>query len=261
MAGTPDREGSDANDRVKSVSTLFSILERLKADDGMGVSELAREMGMSKGAVHRYLRTLVEEGYAVNEDGTYGLSMRFLDYGSYVRNRYPYNEYIQPKVRQLAEETGERAQYIVEEHGRGIYLHRERGANAVETDARVGKVVYLHTTASGKAILSQLPDARIQEILDDHGLEPKTDRTVTDRAAFMDQLADVRDRGYALNDEEHARGLFAVGVPISDRNDEVLGGLSVSGPVNRLQDKYEDGTIQRRLLGIKNEIELNLNYT
>ncbi len=257
-ANSPDTESEGG---VKSVRTLFSILERMKTNNGIGVSDLAREMDMSKGAVHRYLKTLVDEGYAVNQNGTYTLSMRFLDYGAYVRTEYPFNEYIQPKVRRLAEQTGERAQYIVEEHGRGIYLHRERGANAVETDARVGKVVYLHTTAAGKAMLSQLPRERVEEIIDEHGLVTQTDRSVTDREELFSELTEIRDRGYALNEEEHVRGLFAVGVPITNKDDEILGGLSVSGPANRLKDRSEDQTIQRKLLGIKDEIELNLSYS
>jgi DNA-binding IclR family transcriptional regulator len=255
---SPDTEPSGG---VKSVRTLFSILERMKTHDRIGVSDLAREMEMSKGAVHRYLQTLVDEGYAVNEDGTYSLSMRFLDYGAHVKTQYPFNEYIQPKVRRLADQTGERAQYIVEEHGRGIYLHRERGANAVETDARVGKVVYLHTTAAGKAILSQLPRDRVEKIIDEHGLITQTDRSVADRDELFAELTKIRDRGFALNEEEHVRGLFAVGVPITTQNGDVLGGLSVSGPANRLKDRSDDQTIQRKLLGIKDEIELNLSYS
>lgn len=261
MPTSPNSADSREAKGVKSVRTLFSILERLKTNNGMGVSELAREMDMSKGAVHRYLQTLVDEGYAVNQDGTYTLAMRFLDYGAYVRNQYPFNEYIRPKVRQMAEETGERAQYLVEEHGRGIYLHRERGANAVETDARVGKVVHLHTTAAGKAILSQLSETRINKIIDKHGLITQTNQTLANREQLFSELEKIRERGYALNEEEHVRGLFAVGVPLTDKDGEVLGGLSVSGPANRLKDQSEDQTIQRMLLGIKDEIELNLNYS
>jgi DNA-binding IclR family transcriptional regulator len=240
---------------------LFAVLERLKASNGMGVSELARQVDMSKGAIHRYLQTLVDEGYAVKDDGTYQLALRFLDYGAYVRNQYPFNEYIQPKVKQLAEQTGERAQYLVEEHGQGIYLHRERGENAVETDARVGKVVYLHTNAAGKAILSQLPEERVQEIIEEHGLVGQTGRTLTERESLFDELEEIRDRGYAINEEEHVRGLFAIGVPITDLEGNVLGGLSVSGPANRLKDRNEDQSVQQTLLGIEDEIELNLSYS
>lgn len=258
-----DDNGKDMSNKskVKSVSTVFSIIERLKESDGMGVSELARNEDMSKGAIHRYLNTLVDEGYAIKRDEQYALSMQFLDFGAYVRDRYPFTDYIEPKVEQLAEVSGERAQYIVEEHGRGVYLYRKRGQNAVETNARVGKRVFLHTTAAGKAVLSELSDEHVEEIIEQYGLSRKTKNTITDRADLFDQLETVRERGYALNEEEHVPGLYAVGVPITTREGDVRGGLSVSGPANRLKDQVDNGTLQKTLLGVEDEIELNLNYS
>jgi len=257
-----NRQGSiPGNQQVKSVSTLFSILEHLKENQGMGVTELSRELEMSKGSVHRYLKTLVDVGYAVNNDGTYDLGLRFLDFGSYVRDQYPFNEFIHPKTQQLAEETGERSQYLVKEHGRGIYLHRERGEHAVKTDARVGKVVYLHTTAAGKAILSEMPREQVDEIIDRHGLIEQTKNTITEREQLYETLDQIREQGYALNEEEHVQGLVAVGVPINHPDGYVLGGMSVSGPATRIKDRIEDRTIPRMLLGTADEIELNLNYS
>lgn len=254
---TADRDGH----QVKSVSTLFSILEQIKDNEAMGVTELSRELEMSKGAVHRYLTTLVDEGFAVNDGGIYQLGYRFLDLGIHVRGRFQYHEYIQPKVEQLAEETGERAQFLVEEHGRGIHLHSERGQNAVQTDTRVGKVVYLHATASGKAILANLPHERVEEIIRTHGLTAKTRHTITDPDDLFDTLATVSDRGYALNKEERITGLYAVGVPIHDPEGQIVGGLSVSGPVNRIKDRIENETLQQTLVGTANEIELNISYS
>jgi DNA-binding IclR family transcriptional regulator len=246
---------------VKSVDTLFSILEYLKENDGAGVTELSQELGLSKGAVHRYLRTLVENGYAVTEDGTYRLGLRFLDFGAHVRQRNRFNEYIEPKVEQLADQTGERAQYLVEEHGVGIYLFRESGENAVKTDARVGKVVNLHTTAAGKAILAHLPEEKVEEILDRHGLIERTERTISDPDDLRASLADIRERGYALNRDEHVMGLWAAGVAIRDKDNRVLGGLSVSGPTTRMRERIENEEIQQQLLGVANEIELNIRYS
>lgn len=261
MTNRPNSESDSGSQGVKSISTLFSILEHIKENDEVGVTELATELDMSKGAVHRYLNTLVKEDYAINQGGSYQLSMKFLDLGTYVRDRYPFTEYIKPKVHQLAEETGERAQYIIEQHGRGIYLYREQGQNAVQTDVRVGKVVDLHTTAAGKAILSQLSPERVNEIVGEKGLTERTNQTITDRVELQEELAEIRERGYSLNKEEHISGLYAVGVPITNQNGEVLGGLSVSGPINRIEDRVESGKIQKILLGIENEVELNLSYS
>lgn len=261
MAQTDESDDGNEGEQVKSVSTLFSILELLKENNRMGVTALADELGMSKGAIHRYLRTLVDKRYAINKDGEYELGMRFLDLGTYVRERYPYRNHIEPKVRQLADQSGERAQYIVEEHGMGIYLYRKRGENAVQTDARVGKIVHLHTTAAGKAILSQQSHERNVEILGARGLVQSTHQTITDRKKLFEELEEIQDQGYALNKEEHVSGLYAIGVPIADPEGQILGGLSVSGPKNRLKKKIDTGAIQQTLLGIQNEIELNLTYS
>jgi DNA-binding IclR family transcriptional regulator len=261
MANNRETASTQDTGHVKSVRTLFSILELLKENEGTGVTDLSKELDMSKGAVHRYLRTLIDEGYAVTQDDEYHLSLRFLDYGSFVRHRYRYNDFVRPKVQQLAAETGERSQYLVEEHGRGVYLHRERGQNAVQTDARVGKIVYLHTTAAGKAILSQLPTDTVDEIVDEHGLHSLTDQTITSRDRLAEELETIREQGYAINQEEHVSSLYAVGVPVIDANGNVLGGLSVSGPANRFKDRIKNKTIQQLLLGTVEEIELNLNYS
>jgi DNA-binding IclR family transcriptional regulator len=260
----PDRiePASEGNaDEVKSIRRLFSILELLKINDGMGVTEIADEMNMSKGAIHRYLNTLVNIGYAVNDEGTYELGLRFLDFGTYVRDKYPFSQYIEPNVRQLAEETGERAQYMAQEHGKAIYLFRDRGMNAVQTDARVGKIEYLHSTAAGKAILSEIPRERVDDIIETYGLVARTEQTITDCEALYEELDQIRDRGYALNQEEHITGLWAVGVPIIGPDGDVIGGLSVSGPADRVRSRIEDETLQSTLLGTANEIELNLSYS
>jgi DNA-binding IclR family transcriptional regulator len=187
--------------------------------------------------------------------------MQFINFGTYVRDQYRYNDQIQPKVSQLAEETGKRSQYILEEHGIGIYLHRERGDAVVKTDARVGKTIHLHAASAGKAILAQQSDDRITEIIDMHGLVPLTENTITDREEFFEEINEVRERGYALNQEEHVTGLVAGGVHITNPEGKTIGGLSVSGPTHRIMPSIEDGSILNTLFGIKDEIELNLSYS
>jgi len=98
-------------------------------------------------------------------------------------------------VEQLAEQTEERAQFIVEEHGRGVYLHTATGNHAVQVNSRLGRVKSLHNSASGKAILPQLPEERVEEIVDRWGLEASTENTITDYDELLAELELVRDRG------------------------------------------------------------------
>ncbi|WIV68655.1 IclR family transcriptional regulator [Natrialbaceae archaeon AArc-T1-2] len=165
-----------------------------------------------------------------------------------------------PKVKELAMETNERAQFIVEEFGYGIYLHMETGDNAVETDVRIGKMASLHTTSAGKAILAHLPEEQVMRIVDRYGLSKRTENTITDPDALLEELETIRDRGYAYNDGERITGMRAVGVPITDVEDDVVGALSVSGPAHRMKGNWYEKEIPDLLLGTANELELNLTY-
>jgi DNA-binding IclR family transcriptional regulator len=248
-------------DEVQSVKTMFDVLEAIQENGPMGVTELSRELDMSKGGVHRYLKTLVNEGYAVNDDGRYDLGLRFLMLAGHVRQNFPHNDLIEEKVTELANETGQRAQFLAEQHGYGIYLYRERATRAAKFEAAIGKTVHLHTTAAGKAILAHMPRDEVEGIIDRHGLVAKTDNSITDPAALFDTLAEVREQGYALNEAEHLTGLHAVGVPVFDSDDTILGGMSVSGPSHRIKEMMTDRSIQQTILSVAEEVELGIKYS
>ncbi|WP_254546761.1 IclR family transcriptional regulator [Halomarina pelagica] len=245
---------------VKSTETVFDIIESLKELDGARVTELADHLGLAKSTVYSQLFTLRKRGYVVKEGDRYHLSLEFAHVGEYTRTRRPSYELAGRKVAKLAEETGERSQFIVEEHGRGIYVHRETGANAVRTDSAIGGHVPLHATASGKAILAHLPDERVDGIIEYRGLPRQTDHTITDEATLREELRAIRERGYAFNQEENTERLHAVGVPVRLPDDRVLGAISVSGPTYRMKGERLEEEVLDLLLGTANELELNIAY-
>jgi len=240
--------GTPAKNPIKSTETTFRIVEGLQALDGSGVSELADHTGLPRSTVHNYLSTLEQEEYVVNNDGQYEVGIRFLELGAYARNRRQIYGIAKPEVSRLAEETGELANLLIEEHGRGTYLQRVRGEEAVQVEAHVGTRVSLHSTALGKSILAHLPESRVEEIIEIHGLEPTTPKTVT-------------DRGYAVDDEERLEGLRCVAAPILSNENRVLGAVSVSGPSHRIRDDRFRRTLPNRVLEAVNVIELNVTYS
>ncbi|WP_458189034.1 IclR family transcriptional regulator [Haladaptatus sp. NG-WS-4] len=246
---------------VNATETAFAIIERLEKLDGARVTELAEELELAASTVHSHLATLYEMGYVVKEGDEYQLGSRFLKLGEAAKERKEAFELIEPKVKELAEETEERCQFIVKEHGRGVYLHRETGSRAVWTDSGLGKQVYLHATASGKSVLANLSVEEVEQILDQWGLPALTDNTITDRAALFDELETIREQGFAVNDEESTEGLRAVGVPIVDSSGRMAGALSVSGPSHRMRGEWLNREIPDLLLGTANELELNLKYS
>ena len=252
---------SNREEGVKTTGTVFAILETLQEEDGARISDVADALDLANSTAYRHLSTLAEQGYVLKEDGEYYLSMRFLRFGHYVRQRKKSYQLAAPKVAELAGKTDERAEFMVEEHGRSVFVHREVGDNAVRTDSGIGKSHPLHATAAGKAILAFLPDDRIQAILDRHGLDAHTDDTITDREALFEEVEAIRERGVSYNKQEYIEGLRAVGVPVLAPDESVIGALSVSGPTHRLKGPRFEEEIPDLLLGTANEIELKIPYS
>lgn len=246
---------------VASVERAFDVVETLREMDGGRVTAVAERTGLAKSTVHRYLTTLERREYLVKRGDSYHVSHRFLDLGEYTRIRRSEYQLAKEKVPELAEETEERVQFMVEEHGWAVYLYRESGAHAVQTDSRIGARVHLHSTAAGKAILAHLPEPRIEVVVERHGLPELTEHTITDREELAERLRTIRERGYSRQLQENTKGLRSVGVPIMDDNDGVIGAISISGPTHRLKGEWFEQEIPDLLLGAANEIELNIAYS
>ncbi|WP_435182612.1 IclR family transcriptional regulator [Halobellus sp. EA9] len=138
-----------------------------------------------------------------------------------------------------------------------MFIHGAIGENVVATDARIGRHVPLHTTSGGKAILAELPDARVEEIIEQRGLSQRTDHTLSSREQLFAELDEIRERGYALNFEESIDGLHAVGAAIVD-GEGVRGAISVAGAAHRMPESRCRNEIADRVLAATNEVELNL---
>lgn len=244
---------------VGSDRTLFGILEALVELDGATVTELAGELDVAKSTVHQHLATLFELGYVVKDGGEYNVGLRFLTIGEYAKERHPAVKLVRPMVEQLAAETGERAQFFVEEHGRGIYLHTVTGERAVQANRHTGELRHLHSSAGGKAMLARMDESTVETVLDEHGLPAETERTITDRETLFSELEATRERGYSINKEESIAGLWAIGVPVVVDGD-VVGAFSISGPRHRLENSGIDEELPRLLLATANELEIKLQY-
>jgi DNA-binding IclR family transcriptional regulator len=244
---------------VKSVAKTLRIVQTVQELDGATVTDVASEIDISKSTVHNHLATLEQFEYVVKEGDKYNLGLRFLDHGEFALERNSQLTLVESKVEQVASETDELCQFMTEEHGKGVIVFREEGANAVETKLRVGKRMHLNHTTAGKAILSAHSNERVEAFTDRHGLPEKTDQTITSIDTLLKELATIREQGYAFDREEHIEGLHAIAAPISNDEGRVLGALSVAAPSYRLRSEQQERDLADMLLGIANEIELNLS--
>lgn len=253
---------SETTDRklVRTTNTTFDILEELQSVDAASLSELTDRMGLAKSTVHRHLVTLQNRGYVVKENGNYHLGMRFLRLGEHARNRKKFS-LVESKVEELAEITQERAQLVVEQSGYAVFVYIAHGEHAVRTDPGVGHRVPITVGASGKSILAHSPKERIEWILDEHGLPAVTEHSITSMEELIEELELIREQGFGTNDQESMDGLRAVGVPIRGSDGYAIGGLSVSGPIRRMRGERYEEELPNLLLGVANELELNIAHS
>ena len=248
------------NDTVSTLDTAVSIIYAIESNQEITLSEIATELDISTSTVHRHLNTLQKHGFVVREGTKYRLGMEFLTLGGHVQTNKQVFDLAKQKVDQLATETGERVQFVVEENGLRYYLYTQSGENAVQTDASIGKNGPLHESASSKAILAEFPDDRVEEIIERRGLPSSTENTITDPEELFSELDTIRESRVAFNNEETTPGLRAVGAAVCGPEGCPVGGLSISGPANRFKGELYNEELPDLILAAVNELELKLAY-
>lgn len=257
--GENAKTGSE--NRINAVENAFTVVESLENLDSGTVSELADYVGMPKSTASVYLKTLQEAGYVVQEGDEYRLSLRFLKHGGYARHRLDIYQAAKPQIDELSNETGEVADLGIEENGKRVLVYKSEGPEGITQKPITGDYTHMHMTALGKALLAWLPEERVDEIVDTHGLPPATQFTITDREELLEELATIRKQGYALEDQERREGIRAIGVPIQDNDGHAIGAISISGPMSKLTEKRISNELLDRVRNAVNIIEIrHKNY-
>ena len=245
---------------VKATRTSFEIVEAIREMDGPGVTELANRLDVPSSTVYDHLKTLERDEYIVKQGDGYRVGMRFLDLGGHARQDMRLFRIAESEIQQLARDTGEHANLMIEEHGMGVFLHTVKGEEAVQLDTHVGRRIHLHTSALGKSILAHLPPERVDEILNKRGLPTVTPKTIGSRDELDAQLAEIRERGYAIDDEERVEGMRCIAAPVLGSDDRVYGAVSVSGPKIKMGDDRIHDVLSDKVLSAVNVLEVNLKY-
>lgn len=243
--------------RVKATETSFRIIEALRDDGGAGVSQLSREVDISKSAVYKHVQTLTRLGYLYREGDGYHLSNKFLGLGSRAGDRLPLNT-ARSVVVNLAEATGHTSNFIAHENDRGVYVLRIDPNDNAETDIAEGDVAPLHASAGGKAILAFLPTDERTTILEESGLPEYTGKTITDRRELERELRSIRDQRVAFDREEYIEGHQCVASPVIGNEGEPVGAVSVSGDVSQMSGKRLEEDVTGLVTSAANSIETNL---
>jgi DNA-binding IclR family transcriptional regulator len=253
--------GTESRDSrgIGSDETLFAIVERLRETGGAGVTALAYDLGLAKSTLHGHLATMREHGFVARRDGRYRLGLEFFGYGQYVCARREVYDAALPALDDLASETDETTWLMVHEGGRVMVVDGRSTGPEISVDSLVGTWANMHANSGGKAILAHFGEEAVDRVVERHGLPAMTDATITDRERIEEELATVRERGFALNMGEDLRGIHAVAVPLVS-GDEVQGALAVAGPAYRVDRDRCTGELADRLRAAADDVEISPAY-
>ena len=221
---------------VRAVEHCLELIDALSGNDAArGVTELSAELHLAKSTVYRLLQTLAGRGYAVQDPGSgrYQLGLKFLELGALVSNRLSILAIARPHLQRLMEATNETVQLGMLEGHEVVYADKIECPRTIRMYSRVGRHSPLHCTALGKVLLAHQPEATLRELLR-RRLERHTAQTVTTPRALRVELQQVREKGYASDDEEFEEGLRCLAAPVRDHTGAVAASLGIAGPAARL---------------------------
>jgi IclR family KDG regulon transcriptional repressor len=234
-----ERKAGPARIKLGSVSTAARLLKAFSDDDyELGISELAKRLGLAKSTVHRLASTLVDERLLERnpQDDKYRLGLLMFELGSRVRRKMDVSAEARPLLKTLAESTGETVHLAVVDQNSIIYMNRIESRRAIRTGSDLGTRAPLHCTGVGKAWLAFQPEEVVDQVVA-AGLPSRTANTFTEAKALRHELAGVRVRGYAIEDEEMEIGLRSVAAPVRNHAGYVVAAIGIAGPAPRLTRK------------------------
>lgn len=250
---TPERE-------IKTAVNIFDIIETIRDNQGMTLTELSENVDLARSTLHSYLQTLTDMEYLVRDDKQYYVSLKFLNLGNYAKNNRTAWRQVRPALEEIGDETGENVWFVVKENGSAVYVDNYSGSRVLYRFNTAGTREYLHCMAAGKAILAHLPEEQVNAIIKERGLPAFTENTITDREVLFKELERIREEGIAYSDGERSEEIRAVASPVMN-GDQVIGAITLGAPTKRLTGEFFEEELPKLVSGAANRIEFSFRQS
>lgn len=220
-------------DRVASVAKALRLIEiiTLGPKNGFSLTELAKEINVSKSSALALLRTLVDAGYLRTKSPgpRYLPGMALLRLGDQSRVTQPLDQIAQSYIHHLAQETGLTIRVAINDGGHPVFIARADAPGSIRFHTLLGVRELPQVSSAGKAILATLTDEEIRRVISENGFVARTKSTHMTMPSLMRDIAKIRERKYAIDDSEDVDGVFCVGAAFFDHLGECAGAISATG--------------------------------
>lgn len=224
---------------IQSVDRAWQILEHLAARGGCaGLSELARDMGLSRSTVHGLLATMQSHGVVAQDaDRNYILGIKLFELGNKAVSRLDLRNLAGPALQRLVNQFQETVHLVLNDGLEVVYIDKRESSQSIQIVSRIGQRLPAYCTAVGKVMLAYKTESDLDRLLEGAELRPMTRFTITDKQKLKAHLREIRKQGYALDQEEIAEGLRCVAAPIWDYSNQVVAAMSIAGASVRMTDE------------------------
>jgi len=234
----------EAEDRqrsgVQSIGRGFAILEQVAQHrEGIGLAELSKLVGLHNSTTFHLAKTMVSLGYLRQEKETkrYRVGRPLFALAASALDEIEMVNVATPIMEELSRETGESSHFAVRMGDAVVVIARTSGPGAFQLTDRVGVVRPAHCTALGKIILASLRPDQLKRFLERVELKPSTKKSITEPAALLREIVEIRRNAVAVDDGEFNPEVRCVAVPVYNFTGDVVGALGISGPVWRMSDQ------------------------
>jgi IclR family pca regulon transcriptional regulator len=266
IAPTPAKTSADAA-HSQSLERGLAVLSAFRTGRSLlGVSELARELGLGRSTTHRYVATLARLGYLQQDESTrrYRLGLRVLDLGFSALNSMELRDVAAPHLQELSDGTGRTVNMAILDGVDIVYIERCRSASAgqreIDLSLHVGSRLPAYCTSMGKVLLAHLSDAERDAVIAGTDFARRGPNTITTAATLEKELVHVRCSGFALNDEELAYGLRSIAMPIRTQTGEVAAAVNLAAHRSMISVDDLIARLSPALLVTADEISARLGY-
>ena len=255
-------EDEKSKNPIQVADRIFQVLESLARGGPAGLMELSNTLGLHKSTVHRLLNSLIYMGYVRQDEETshYALTFKILELADLMLNNMDVLTLVHPYLKKLKTLTGETVHFVQIEGAHAVYIAKEEShTNSIRMVSRVGSQIPLYRSGVGKALLAMMDDSQVRRIWEASDIQAVTSHTIVSLDRLYQVLEEIRQRGYALDDEENEMGVRCIAAAVPDYRGRPVYAFSISAPASRMTDERIP-QLAEYVLQTREELAATLGY-